>query len=52
MKGFIVLLLCLFCLTGCGYSLQGSWKGGQGEQVKMEFRSDGSILCRAKRQRV
>jgi len=45
MKGFIVvLLLCLFCLSGCGYSLEGSWKGGQGEQLKMEFRSDGSIL--------
>ena len=26
MKGFIVLLLCLFCLTGCGKSLQGTWK--------------------------
>jgi len=44
MKGFIALLLCLFCLSGCGYSLQGSWKGGPEEKVKMEFRSDGSIL--------
>ena len=26
MKRFIVLLLCLFCLTGCGKSLQGTWK--------------------------
>ena len=41
MKG---LLFCLLCLSGCGYSLQGNWKGGQGEQIKMEFRSDGSIL--------
>ena len=44
MKLFIALLLCLFCLAGCGYSLQGSWKGGPEEKVKMEFRSDGSIL--------
>ncbi len=26
MKGFIVLLLCLFCVSGCGKSLQGTWK--------------------------
>jgi hypothetical protein len=26
MKRFIVLLLCLLCLTGCGKSLQGTWK--------------------------
>ena len=26
MKGFVVLLLCLFCLSGCGYSLEGTWK--------------------------
>lgn len=49
MKLFIVFLLCLFCLSGCGYSLQGSWKGGPGEQLKMEFRSDGSILSQGQK---
>jgi hypothetical protein len=46
MKGSVVFLLCLFCLfclSGCGYTLQGTWKVNP--LVEVEFRSDGSILA-------
>ena len=52
MKGFSVLLLCLFCvfcLSGCGgYTLQGTWKVNP--LVEVEFRSDGSILALGQKQ--
>ena len=40
--GLVVLLVYLFCVTGFGYSIQGTWVGGVGG---VEFRSDGSIVA-------